>query len=46
MIEIASDEFVCELAADAPAAVEVAPGSTLRIHCRNAGDRDVGPGPL
>ncbi len=46
MIEIASDEFVCELGADTPAAVEVAPGSTLRIHCRNAGDRDVGPGPV
>ena len=41
-IEITSEAFTCELAADAPGAVEVAPGSTLRIHCRNAADRMIG----
>ena len=46
MIEIGSDQFVCELGADAPAAVEVASGSTLRVHCRSAADRHVGPGPV
>jgi len=44
MIEISSDEFVCELSADTPAAVEVEPGTTLKIHCRSALDRRVGPG--
>jgi len=46
MIEISSDEFVCELATDAPAAVEVEPGTTLKIHCRSALDMRVGPGPV
>lgn len=46
VIEIGSEHFTCELAADAEAAQEVTPGSTLRIHCRNAGDRNVGPGPV
>ena len=46
MIEIASDSFVCELSADTPPAVEVAPGETLRVHCRNACDLLVGPGPV
>ena len=45
-IEIGSDRFVCDLAADTPAAVEVAPGSTPRVHCRSACDRLVGPGPV
>jgi len=44
MIEIDSEKFTCELAADAVAAHEVAPGTTLRIHCRNAGDRNIGTG--
>jgi amidase len=46
IIRIGSDAFVCELAADTPAAVEVAAGSTLEIHCRSAADRHVGPGPV
>lgn len=45
-IEIASDRFVCELSADAEPLIEVPPGSVLRIHCRSACDRDVGPGPV
>jgi len=45
MIEIDSDRFVCELGADDTAATEVAPGSTLRVDCRSACDRAVGPGP-
>lgn len=44
MIEISSEKFVCELAASTPTAVEVAPGSELKIHCRNALDMQVGPG--
>jgi len=46
IIRIDSEEFVCELACDTPAAVEVAPGSTLVVHCRSAADRFVGPGPV
>jgi len=46
VIEISSDKFVCDLSSDTPAAVEVPPGSTLKVHCRNAGDRNVGPGPV
>jgi amidase len=45
-VEIDSEKFVCELASDAPAAHEVAPGSTLRVHCRSAADRLIGPGPV
>jgi amidase len=45
-IRIGSEAFVCELAADAPAAVEVAAGATVVIHCRSAADRFVGPGPV
>jgi len=45
-IFVSSQDFVCELAADAQPALEVAPGSTLRVHCRSACDRDVGPGPV
>jgi len=45
-IRIDSDAFVCELAADAPAAVEVPAGSMVEIHCRSAADRLVGPGPV
>jgi len=44
IIEIDSDKFTCELAADAAPAVEVPPGSTLRIHCRSAADRLIGTG--
>jgi len=43
---IDSENFVCELAAKTPPAVEVPPGSTLRIACRSALDRAVGPGPV
>ena len=46
VIEIGSDRFTCDLSAGTPAAVEVAPGSTLRVHCRSAADRLVGPGPV
>ncbi|MHC4715518.1 MAG: acetamidase/formamidase family protein [Planctomycetota bacterium] len=45
VIEIGSDRFTCELSAGAAPAVEVPPGSTLRIHCRSAADRFVRPGP-
>jgi len=45
-IEIGSERFTCELSAGAAAAVEVAAGSVLRIHCRGACDRLVGPGPV
>ena len=45
-IDIDSEKFTCELPARASAAHEVAPGSTLRIHCRSANDRSVGPGPV
>ncbi len=45
-IEITSGAFVCDLSADTPAAVEVKPGSTVRVHCRSACDRLVGPGPV
>ncbi len=41
-IEISSDRYACELSADAAAAVEVEPGSTLRVHCRGACDRITG----
>jgi amidase len=46
VVRIGSDAFVCELACDTPAAVEVPPGSTLAIHCRSAADRLVGAGPI
>ena len=46
IIEIPSDRFTCELSADAAPAIEVPPGSVLRIHCRSAADRFVGPGPI
>ena len=42
VIEIRSDQFTCELSAQAQPAVEVAPGSALRVHCRSAIDRAVG----
>ena len=42
-IEIGSERYTCELSADAAAAVEVAPGSVLRAHCRSACDRIIGP---
>lgn len=46
IIEVSSERFVCEVAAEASAAVEVAPGSTVGVWCRHACDRDVGPGPV
>jgi len=46
MINIDSNGFLCELAADSPMAAEVPPGSTLSIHCRHALDMKVGPGPV
>ena len=45
VIRIDSDRFVCDLAADAPAAMEVPPGAMLEVRCRSAADRFVGPGP-
>ncbi len=45
-IEIGDDRFVCELAADAEPAAEVGPGTTVRVRCRHACDRAVGPGPV
>ena len=41
-IEISSDRYTCELSAGAAPAVEVEPGSTLRVHCRGACDRITG----
>ena len=46
VVEIDSGAFTCELAAGAAPAHEIAPGSTVRIHCRHANDRNVGPGPV
>jgi amidase len=45
-IRVNSEKFVCDLAADAEPILEVAPGTTLAIHCRHACDRQVGPGPV
>ena len=45
-ITVSADAFVCDLAADTPSAIEVLPGSTLRVHCRHALDMRVGPGPV
>jgi len=45
-IEIGDEQFVCQLAVDAAPAVTVRPGSTLRVRCRHACDRVVGPGPV
>jgi len=42
VIQIGSDKYVCEVSADAPAAVEVPAGSLLRVHCRGACDRITG----
>ena len=41
-IDINSEKFTCELSAEARPAHEVAPGATLRIHCRSANDRSGG----
>ena len=46
IIKISSDDFVCTLAADTPASMEVEAGSVVEIHCRSACDRKVGPGPV
>ncbi len=46
VMDIDSERFTCEVWAHAKPAHEVAPGSTLRIHCRNGGDRIIGPGPV
>jgi len=45
-LRIDSDAFVCELAADTPAAAKVPAGAVLEVHCRSAADRLVGPGPV
>ena len=44
-IRVGSDGFVCELSAGAEPVREVPPGSLLVVHCRNALDFAVGPGP-
>ncbi|MFP4057970.1 MAG: acetamidase/formamidase family protein [Candidatus Brocadiia bacterium] len=44
-LDVSSERFVCRLAADAEPALEVEPGTVLRIHCRHACDRLVGLGP-
>jgi len=46
MLRVTSEAFVCEMPAGAAPALEVSPGTTLRIHCRSACDRAVGPGPV
>lgn len=45
VIEISDARFVCQLAAETEPAVQVRPGSTLRVRCRHACDRLVGEGP-
>lgn len=42
-LEIGSGQYLCDIAADSPAVVEVQPGQELRVHCRSAIDRVVGP---
>jgi len=46
IISVSSERFVCELSAEAESALEVSAGSTLLIHCRNALDYAIGPGPV
>ena len=46
IVTVGSGRFVCELSAEAEPAVEVAAGTTLRVRCRHACDREVGPGPV
>jgi len=45
MVHLSRDWYVCELAATAPAALEVEPGTMVRLSCRSACDRHIGAGP-
>lgn len=45
-LHISDDQFVCNLAADTPAAVEVPAGAVLSVRCRSAVDCQVGVGPV
>jgi amidase len=45
-IDITDECFVCDLGADATPARAVRPGDVLRVRCRSALDRAVGPGPV
>lgn len=45
ILDVSSERYVCELSAEASAPIEVAAGSILRVQCRSALDREVGPGP-
>jgi len=44
-MNLSRDWYVCELAATTPPALEVEPGTTVRLSCRSACDRHVGAGP-
>ena len=44
-IVVSRDLYVCELSSETPAAIEVQPGSVVRLCCREACDRGTGPGP-
>jgi amidase len=45
-IDITDECFTCGLSADAAPAFTVRPGDVLRVRCRSALDRAVGPGPV
>jgi amidase len=45
-LHIPDDHFVCDLAADTPAAEEVQAGTVLSVRCRSALDCQVGAGPV
>jgi amidase len=45
-MDITDERFVCDLTADAVPAHTVQPGDVLRVRCRSALDRAVGPGPV
>ncbi|NQT88824.1 acetamidase/formamidase family protein [bacterium] len=45
-VDITDEHFVCTLAADSAPCRTVLPGDVLRVRCRSALDRDVGPGPV
>jgi len=46
VIQITDERFVCDLAADAVPSCTVQAGDILRVRCRSALDRAVGPGPI
>ena len=46
MVSIGAEQFVCELSAVATASAEVEPGAMLKVRCRHACDRELGPGPV